>query len=107
MDFRIAPMAARGPRRRVRAVGRTTRRRNGAAGKHGAGGRAPPAFFEDDRRIDRTGNVPMTRTRTKESRGASSTERATESAGSADPSPQRGDANMVNVHMIDDLAERL
>ena len=49
----------------------------------------------------------MKRTSTKESRGASSTERATESAGSAGPSPQRGEPNMVNVHSIDDLAERL
>ncbi len=48
----------------------------------------------------------MKRTSTKESRGASSTDRATECAGSADPSP-RGDENMVNVHTIDDLAERL
>ena len=30
-----------------------------------------------------------------------------ERAGSADPTPQRGEANMVNVHSIDDLAERL
>ena len=55
MDFRIAPMAARGLRRRVRAVGRTTRRRIDAAGTLEAGGRAPPAFFVEDRRIDCTG----------------------------------------------------
>ena len=107
MDFRIAPMAAHGPRRRVRVVGRTTRRRIDAAGTLEAGGRAPPAFFGEDRRIDRTGNVPMKRTRTKMSRGASSTDRATESAGSADPSPLRGESKMVNVHVIDNLAERL
>ena len=107
MDFRIAPMAAREPRRRVGAVGRKCVEGTALQGSMGAGGRAPPALFGDDRRSDRTGNVPMKRTRTKMSRGASSTDRATECAGSAGPSPQRGDENMVNVHTIDDLAERL
>ena len=49
----------------------------------------------------------MTRMSRKESPGAGSTDRATERAGRADPSSQRGEANMVNVHTIDDLAERL
>jgi ubiquinone biosynthesis accessory factor UbiK len=48
----------------------------------------------------------MTRTRTEQGRGTGPDERATESAGRAEPS-QRGDDNMVNVHTIDDLAERL
>jgi ubiquinone biosynthesis accessory factor UbiK len=48
----------------------------------------------------------MTRTRTKPGSGASSTGRAAEGAGRTGP-PQRGEDNMVNVHSIDDLAERL
>jgi hypothetical protein len=45
MDFRIAPMAARAPQRRVRAVGR--KRVDGTAlqGCMGPAARAPPAFL--------------------------------------------------------------
>ena len=49
----------------------------------------------------------MTRIRSKDSPGTGLTDRATERAGRADPPPQRGDAKMVNVHTIEDLAERL
>ena len=49
----------------------------------------------------------MTRTRSRQGSGSSPQVQGTDEAGRIDPSPQRGEARMVNVHTIDDLAQRL
>jgi ubiquinone biosynthesis accessory factor UbiK len=49
----------------------------------------------------------MTRTPTTEGPGTDPADQATGEAGRRDPATQRGDTRMVNVHTIDELAQRL
>jgi ubiquinone biosynthesis accessory factor UbiK len=53
------------------------------------------------------GDVQMTRTRSRQGSGTGPQDQAADEAGRFDPPSQRGEARMVNVHTIDDLAQRL
>jgi ubiquinone biosynthesis accessory factor UbiK len=49
----------------------------------------------------------MSRTRTRQGPGTGPAVQETDEAGRIDPPTQRGEASMVNIHTIDELAERL
>ena len=49
----------------------------------------------------------ITRTRSKQSSGTGPKAQGADEAGRFDPPPERGEVHMINVHTIDNLAERL